>query len=68
MITRAYQNANGDRQEITLSAEDWAALTDADLANMLGSAKKPAKAAKAEEAAAPVEEAPAAAESEAKAE
>ena len=53
MITRAYQNANGDRQEITLSAEDWAALTEADLANMLGAAKKaekPAKAAKAEEA------------------
>ena len=59
MITRAYQNANGERQEITLSAEDWDALTEADLANMLGTGKK-AKAAKVEEeASAPVEAAPA---------
>lgn len=65
MITRAYQNANGERQEVTLSAEQWEALSEADLDNMLGfgkkaeKAEKPAKAAKAEKAA---EEAPAAAE------
>jgi len=67
MITRAYQNASGERQEITLAADQWAALSEADLDNMLGfgkkaeKAEKPAKAAKAEAAPA-VEEAPAAAE------
>ena len=67
MITRAYQNANGERQEVTLSADQWEALSEADLDNMLGfgkkveKAEKPAKAAKAEAAPA-VEEAPAAAE------
>ena len=67
MITRAYQNANGERQEVTLSAEQWEALSEADLDNMLGfgkkaeKAEKPAKAAKAEAAPA-AEEAPAAAE------
>lgn len=44
MITRAYQNAKGERQEITLSAEQWEALSESDLANMLGFGK----AAKAE--------------------
>lgn len=54
MITRAYENANGERQEITLSADQWEALSEADLSNMLGfgkkaeKAEKPAKAAKAE--------------------
>ena len=64
MITRAYQNASGERQEITLAADQWAALSEADLENMLGfgkKAEKPAKAAKAEAAPA-VEEAPASAE------
>lgn len=67
MITRAYQNASGERQEITLAADQWAALSEADLENMLGfgkkaeKAEKPAKAAKAEAAPA-AEEAPAAAE------
>lgn len=65
MITRAYQNASGERQEITLAADQWAALSEADLENMLGFGKKTAKAAKAEavaEAAPAAEEAPAAAE------
>lgn len=63
MITRAYQNASGERQEITLAADQWASLSEADLENMLGHGKKPAKAAKAAKAEAPaavVEEAPAA--------
>jgi len=67
MITRAYQNSNGERQEITLSAEHWEAMSEADLDNVLGFGKKAAKTVKAEEApaveAAPVaEEAPAAEE------
>ena len=40
MITRAYQNADGERQEVTLSAEQWEALTEDDLQNILGF-KKP---------------------------
>ena len=40
MITRAYQNADGERQEVTLSAEQWEALTEDDLQNLLGF-KKP---------------------------
>lgn len=39
MITRAYQNAKGERQEITLAPEMWDALSDADLDNMLGFGK-----------------------------
>ncbi len=55
MITRAYQNANGERQEVTLSAAEWDQLTEDDLAAMLGAKKaKPAKAA-AEAAPAKVE-------------
>ncbi len=68
MITRAYQNSKGERQEVSLTAEEWEALTEDQLQEMLGfkaaapaKAEKPAKAAK-------VEEAPAAAEPEAKAE
>ncbi len=68
MITRAYQNSKGERQEVSLSAGEWEALTEDQLQEMLGfkaaapaKAEKPAKAAK-------VEEAPAAAEPEAKAE
>lgn len=36
MITRAYTNADGQRQEVALSAEQWEALTEADLENILG--------------------------------
>ena len=54
MITRAYQNAKGERQEITLAPEMWDALSDADLDNMLGFGKA---AAKAEPAPEPVAEA-----------
>jgi hypothetical protein len=36
MITRAYQNADNERQEITLSADQWEALTEGDLQNLLG--------------------------------
>ncbi len=68
MITRAYQNSKGERQEVSLNAEEWESLTEDQLQDMLGfkaaapaKAEKPAKAAK-------VEEAPAAAEPEAKAE
>ena len=68
MITRAYQNSKGERQEVSLTAEEWEALTEDQLQEMLGfkaaapaKAEKPAKAAKAVEA-------PAAAEPEAKAE
>lgn len=39
MITRAYVNAKGERQEVTLAAEQWDALTEADLDNMLGFGK-----------------------------
>lgn len=41
MITRAYQNSKGERQEVTLSAEAWEAITDVDLANILGFAAEP---------------------------
>lgn len=58
MITRAYQNAKGERQEITLSAEQWEALTEADLDNMLGLGNA-AKAAPVAEAAPAVKKAPA---------
>ena len=67
MITRAYTNAKGDRQEVTLAAEQWEALTDADLDNMLGFGKAtkaaPAPEPVVEVAPEPVaEEAPAAEE------
>ena len=41
MITRAYQNAQGERQEVTLAAEAWEALTEEDLQKMLGFVKDP---------------------------
>lgn len=41
MITRAYKNANGERQEVTLSAESWESITDVDLENILGFAEEP---------------------------
>lgn len=36
MITRAYQNAKGERQEISLSADQWEALTEDGLKEILG--------------------------------
>lgn len=69
MITRAYQNSKGERQEVSLTAEEWEALTEDQLQEMLGfkaaapaKAEKPAKAAKVEEAPAPAAEPEAAAE------
>lgn len=71
MITRAYQNAQDERQEVTLSAGEWEGLTEDALQELLGfKAAKPAKAAKAAKVEAPavvveepvVEEAPAATE------
>jgi hypothetical protein len=61
MITRAYTNAQDERQEVTLSAGEWEELTEDALQELLGfKAAKPAKAAKVEEPV--VEAAPAAAE------
>lgn len=36
MITRAYQNSKGERQEVTLSPEVWDSITDVDLEKILG--------------------------------
>lgn len=36
MITRRYQNAEGQQQEVTLSAEVWETLTEDGLNEMLG--------------------------------
>jgi hypothetical protein len=36
MITRAYQNAKGERQEVAMAAEAWEALTEDQLQEMLG--------------------------------
>jgi len=48
MITRAYQNAKGERQEVSMSAEAWEALTEDQLQDMLGfKAPAPAPAAPA---------------------
>jgi hypothetical protein len=52
MITRAYQNAKGERQEVAMTAAEWEALTDEQLQDMLGfkapaPAPAPVKAAKA---------------------
>ena len=41
MITRAYQNAKGERQEISLLIEEWEELTDETLQKMLGFVKEP---------------------------
>lgn len=45
MITRAYQNAKGERQEISLLIEEWDELTEDGLQKMLGFHKEPAAAA-----------------------
>ena len=36
MITRAYQNAKGERQEVAMGAAEWEALTEEQLQDMLG--------------------------------
>lgn len=36
MITRAYQNAKGVRQEVSLSVAEWEVLTEEQLQEMLG--------------------------------
>lgn len=36
MITRAYQNAKGERQEVSLTREQWEVLTERELDAMLG--------------------------------
>jgi len=41
MITRAYQNAKGERQEVALSADQWEALTEEQLQEMLGFKEAP---------------------------
>ena len=54
MITRVYQNSNGERQEVTLSAEAWEVMTEESLQAALGFGEsapeepeaKPAPAAK----------------------
>lgn len=46
MITRAYQNADGERQEVTLSEGQWEALTEQDLQNLLGFGKPAPEAPK----------------------
>ena len=53
MITRAYQNAKGERQEVSMSAAEWEVLTQDQLDEMLGlkaPAPAPVKAAKAAKA------------------
>jgi len=54
MILRRYTNAKGEQQEIVLSKAEWELVTEESLEEMLGF-RKPAKAAKAEPAPAPVE-------------
>ena len=62
MITRAYQNAKGERQEVAMAAAEWEVLTVEQLDEMLGfkapaPAPAPVKVAKAAKAApAPVVE------------
>lgn len=63
MITRAYQNAKGERQEVAMTAAEWEALTDEQLQDMLGfkapaPAPAPVKAAKAAKPAPVVEAEP----------
>ena len=41
MITRAYQNSKGERQEVTLSPEVWNSITEVDLEKILGFAEEP---------------------------
>lgn len=54
MITRAYQNAKGERQEISLLIEEWEELTDETLQKMLGFVKESEPVAPVAPVAAPV--------------
>ena len=36
MITRAYQNAKGERQEVSMTAQEWEVLTEDQRQEMLG--------------------------------
>ena len=36
MITRAYQNAKGERQEVAMTVAEWEAITEDQLQDMLG--------------------------------
>ena len=54
MITRAYQNAHGERQEISLFVEEWEALTEEGLQKLLGFGKEPEPEPEPEEKFAPV--------------
>lgn len=47
MITRAYQNSKGERQEVALSAAEWEVLTEDQLNGMLGFNDEAPKAAPA---------------------
>jgi hypothetical protein len=47
MITRAYQNSKGERQEVALSAAEWEVLTEDQLQSMLGFKDELPKAAHA---------------------
>jgi hypothetical protein len=53
MITRAYQNSKGERQELTLSPEVWDSITDVDLEKILGFAEEAEVDSVPEEAEAP---------------
>lgn len=57
MILRRYTNAKGEQQEIVMSQEDWAMVTEESLEEMLGF-RKAAKAAPAPKAEPVVEVAP----------
>jgi hypothetical protein len=54
MITRAYQNAKGERQEVAMAAAEWEALTVEQLDEMLGFTAPAAPAPAPAPAAAPV--------------
>jgi hypothetical protein len=63
MITRAYQNAKGERQEVAMAAAEWEVLTVEQLDEMLGfkapaPAPAPVKAVKAAKATPVVEAEP----------
>ena len=36
MITRAYQNSKGERQEVAMTVAEWEAITEDQLQDMLG--------------------------------
>jgi hypothetical protein len=36
MITRAYQNSKGERQEVAMTVAEWEAVTEDQLQEMLG--------------------------------